>query len=61
MGKRKKNTLRSSQKAEISGGMFLQIQTDIYGYKYIFRSNSRGSRYARAFAPTDLLTSLREE
>ena len=32
-----------------------------YGYKYIFHSNSRGSRYARAFGPTDLLTSLREE
>ena len=31
------------------------IDIYIYGYKYIFRSNSRGSRYARAFAPTDLL------
>ena len=39
----------------------LSIYIFIYGYKYIFRSNSRGSRYARAFAPTDLLTSLREE
>ena len=34
---------------------------EIYIYKSIFRSISRGSRYGRAFVPTDLLTSLREE
>ena len=39
----------------------LYIYIYICGYKFFFRSNSRGSRYARAFAPTDLLTSLREE
>ena len=50
MGKRKKNTLREVHKKL----RFLGVcscksrQIYIYGYKYIFRSISRGSRYGRA-------------
>ena len=53
--------LLPGNRTDINGCKWMDIYIWMDVYKYIFRSDSRGSRYARAFAPTDLLTSLREE